>query len=80
VGAGPIQAGSQPLVVNQQTLQLPLIVRERLDHRAQACGVLAKSLRRAVDSVSDELAKLVESMLIAPFEITPVEAQQSLPL
>jgi hypothetical protein len=31
-----------------------------------------------VDVVSDELAKFVESMLVAPFEITSVEGQQIL--
>jgi hypothetical protein len=56
-----------------------LIVRKCLDHRAQAGDVSAKSLRRAVDVVSDELAKFVEPMLVAPFEITSVEGQQILP-
>jgi hypothetical protein len=71
VGAGPVQAGSQPLVVDQQMPQLPLIVRKCLDHRVQAGDVSAKSLARAVDVLSDEFAKFVEPMLIAPFEITP---------
>jgi hypothetical protein len=35
--------------------------------------------RRAVDVVSDEFAKFVEPMLVAPLEITPVEDQQILP-
>ena len=74
----PVQAGSHPLVVDQQTLQLPLIIRKCLDHPAQAVAVSAKSLCRAVDVVSDELAKFVESMLVAPFEITSVEGHQIL--
>jgi hypothetical protein len=78
-GAGPVQAGSQPLVVDQQMPQLPLIVRKCLDHRVQAGDVSAKSLARAVDVLSDEFAKFVEPMLIAPFEITPIEGQQILP-
>ena len=65
--------------VDQQTLQLPLIVRRCLDHRAQTGDVSAKPFRRAVDVVSDELAKFVEPMLVAPLEIAPVEDQQILP-
>jgi len=45
----------------------------------QAGDVSAKSLARAVNVLSDEFAKFVEPMLIAPFEITPVEGQQILP-
>jgi hypothetical protein len=45
----------------------------------QAGDVSAKPLARAVDVFSDEFAKFVEPMLIAPFEITPIEGQQILP-
>jgi hypothetical protein len=41
-------------------------------------AVRLRRRRRAVDVVSDELARFVESMLVAPLEITSVEGQQIL--
>jgi hypothetical protein len=52
-------------------LQLPLVVGKCVDYRTQAGDVSAQSLRWAVDVVGDELAKVVESMLVAPCEVRP---------
>jgi hypothetical protein len=66
---------AQPAAVDQQMPQVPVVVRERLDDRGQSLGVSTKAqpLTVHLDIPLDELAELVEPVLVTALQIAPVE-------
>jgi hypothetical protein len=60
---------------DQQMLEVPVVVRERLDDRGQSVGVStqAQPLTVHLDIPLDELAELVEPVLVTALQIAPVE-------
>jgi hypothetical protein len=67
--------GGQPVAVDEQLPQIPVVVGKRIDHGPQPGAVLLEAHRVAVDLdvLVDELAELLEAMVVAALQIAPVE-------
>jgi hypothetical protein len=67
--------GGEPVAVDQEVLQVPVVVGERLDDRLQTGDVLVEARRDPVDLDLrvDELAEVLEAVLVAALQVAPVE-------